>query len=136
MARWRYGAWIGAVACVLAIAGCGGGTTSKCAAGSGAEACLVGSSPNVHIELTGFQPSSEVTVTRDGPANPQVSEPGAGSRPVGGPDPAAPLVFRVAADGTNGGAVLGIVGSTGPVTLTLSGTAATGTAVVLSLVAE
>lgn len=125
-----------AITGALLIGGCSSGDRSAtCAADSGAEACAVQESGKTHIEVTGFQPESDVTITRSGPTNPRVGEPGAATQPAES-DPGSPLTFRVAADGTDGGGILGIVGLAGPVTFTLSGTADTGAPVALSLVVD
>ncbi|MEA2827891.1 MAG: hypothetical protein QOG43_2330 [Actinomycetota bacterium] len=131
----KYGTWLAGVAgAVIVSSGCGNGNgAANCATSDAARACVVRASGGAHFELTGFRPNSEIAVTRDGPPNPGVAD----SQPGGQPGPTEPdqtMTFRVTADGTNGGGVLGIVGIAGPVTFTLSGTAATGNPVVLSLV--
>lgn len=116
---------IAAAAGMLAIGGCSsGGGKPICAADSGARACLVpkSSSHAYEVEATGFLPNSDVRVTREGQS--------------GGPNPSGQPQLHIGADGTSlhGGGQFGLLGVTGPVTFTLAGTAATGTAVVLSLV--
>jgi len=134
----RARALIVAVAGILVIGGCGdGGGKKTCAADSGARACLVPSTsgPGRHLKATGFQPNSDVQVTREGPTDPQVTEPG-GQRPSS--TPSRSIQLHIGADGTSSstGGVLGIIGSRGPVTFTLSGKAGTGKDVVLSLVLD
>jgi len=133
----RARAWIVAVAGILVIGGCSdGGGKQTCAVDSGARACLVPSTsgPGRQFKATGFRPNSDVQVTRDGPMNPAV---GSGGQP---PDSTPPqsIQLHIGADGTSSstGGVLGIVGSKGPVTFTLSGRAGTGKDVVLSLVMD
>lgn len=132
----KHGGWLLILAGVLLLGGCSSGDrTATCAADSGAEACVVHESGQTHIEVTGFEPASDVTITRSGPANPRLGEPDVGTQPAES-DPGAPMTFRVAADGTNGGGTLGLVGLVGPVTFTLSGTADTGAPVALSLAVD
>ncbi len=134
----RAQAWTVAVAGILVIGGCSdGGGKQTCAADSGARACLVPgtSGPGRQVKATGFLPNSDVQVTRDGPTNPEVTGPG--GQPSGSTPPRS-IQLHIGADGTTAstGVVLGIVGSRGPVTFTLSGKAGTGKDVVLSLVLD
>ncbi len=134
----RARAWIVAVAGILVIGGCGdGGGRQTCVADSGARACLVPSTsgPGRQFKATGFQPNSDVQVTRDGPMNPEVAV-GPGGQPPGSTPPQS-IQLHIGADGTlSKGGGLGVVGVTGPVTFTVSGKTGTGTDVVLSLVLD
>ena len=112
------------IAGVLLVAGCGNNVeTGTCAGDAGARACLTHkSSANSYvIEATGFLPNSDVVLSVEGATN------GAA---------ASGMHIRIGADGTfaNGGGVVGMVGGTGPTTVTFSGRTGSGTEVSIPVV--
>ncbi|MDQ1364702.1 MAG: hypothetical protein QOE57_744 [Acidimicrobiaceae bacterium] len=116
--------WICAAAGILVAGGCRGGIGKPmCAADAGARACLIPTSTahSYGLTATGFQPNSELLLTLPPSVDPGTS---------------VPLRFHIGGDGTfadTGGGRLGLAGS-GALTVTLSGTAASGAAVSVSIV--
>jgi hypothetical protein len=115
--------WICAAAGIVVVGGCSGGTSKPiCAADAGARACLIPTSKthSYGLTATGFQPNSDLLLTLPHSVDAGTS---------------VPLRFHVGGDGNfaDEGGGLGLGGS-GALTITLSGTAGSGTAVNLSIV--
>ncbi|MDQ1412084.1 MAG: hypothetical protein QOE07_672 [Acidimicrobiaceae bacterium] len=114
--------WICAAAGILVAGGCRGGIGKPmCAADAGARACLIPTSTahSYGLTATGFQPNSELLLTLPPSVDPGTS---------------VPLRFHIGGDGTfSDTGRLGLAGS-GALTVTLSGTAASGAAVSVSIV--
>jgi hypothetical protein len=115
--------WICAAAGIVVAGGCRGGTGKPiCAADAVARACVVPTS-NAHsygLTATGFQPNSELLL-----ALPRSVDPGT----------TAPLRFHIGGDGNfadTGGRLM--LGGSGALTITLSGTEGSGAAVSLPIV--
>jgi hypothetical protein len=115
--------WICAAAALVVVAGCSGGTGKPiCAADAGARACVVPTSTahSYGLTATGFEPNSELLLALPSSVDAGTS---------------VPLHFHIGGDGNfaNSGGGLGLGGS-GPLTITLSGTAGSGAAVNLPIV--
>ncbi len=122
--RWAIVA-LGAGVVISGCSGGGGGRASACQADGGAQACLVPRQGGHAYELraTGFQPDSELRMELTGPSV--------------GPPAGEPKPIRVDGKGkyppSNVASGLVVPSGSGPVTVTISGTAGSGRAVVLAV---
>lgn len=112
----------GALTAVLVIGGCGSHNgNATCATDAGARVCMTSTSraSSYRLALTGFQPNSDLQMTRSGAAEAAAT---------------IPKAMHVGPEGTASGQLGLTPGPPGPTTVMFAGRAATGAAVSLRLV--